>query len=289
MGAIAVPEIEASIDFIADKFNDEKPFYFHPASGAAINTEEIQLSNIIWDARSVRLHSMRDANLSLEKNGFCYVQHKSNYLPYDGAPTEITTDYQMETERMMQSYFDAEFVTCYDYRRRKNSPVTVEAYDPDDPQHVDQVAKGAHVDITIGTIADFVTRLLTPEQQIQYLSPEYRIRVVNTWRSILPICEDRPLAVCDYHSIDPHDLIPTDRVYPEWLQEIYHLRYNPKQRWYWLPDQRADEPLVFISYDSQSGSNARYCAHISFDNSLAAPDAPPRQSVETRTLVVTRK
>ena len=80
----------------------------------------------------------------------------------------------------------------------------------------------------------------------------------STWRSILPDpLEDRPLAVCDYHSIDPHDLIPVDRVYPEWLQEIYHLRYNPKQRWYWLPEQRCNEPLMFISYDSQSGSNAR--------------------------------
>lgn len=75
--------------------------------------------------------------------------------------------------------------------------MNVEAYDPDDPQHVDQVAKGAHVgklvspllrycctsliqlDITIGTIANFVTRLLTPEQQSQYLSPMYRIRVVK--------------------------------------------------------------------------------------------------------------
>lgn len=35
------------------------------------------------------------------------------------------------------------------------------------------------VDITIGTIADFVTRLLTPEQQSQYLSPLYRVRVVK--------------------------------------------------------------------------------------------------------------
>jgi hypothetical protein len=29
-------------------------------------------------------------------------------------------------------------------QRRRNAPVKVEAYDPDDPQHVDQVAKGAH-------------------------------------------------------------------------------------------------------------------------------------------------
>lgn len=108
--------IEASIDFIADKYHDEKPFYFHPASGANIKTEDLQLSNITWDARKVPLHSMRGANISLEENGFTYVEHESKYIPFDGAPPEITSNYQRETEDMMKSYFDAEFVTCYDYR-----------------------------------------------------------------------------------------------------------------------------------------------------------------------------
>lgn len=34
-------------------------------------------------------------------------------------------------------------------------------------------------DITIDTITDFVSRLLTPEQQREFLSPGYRIRIVK--------------------------------------------------------------------------------------------------------------
>jgi len=77
------------------------------------------------------------------------------------------------------------------------------------------------------------------------------------WRSTLPECEDRPLALCDYTSIDPNDLIPTDRVYPNKTQEIYHLRYNKQQRWFWLPNQRSDEPFLFKTFDSKSGTGAR--------------------------------
>lgn len=116
MGEPTTPQIEASIDFIADKYHDEKPFYFHPASGAAIDTEKIQLSNITWDPKQVTLHSMRDEEASLEKNGFCFVEHDSKCLPYDGAPHELAAEYQRETEAMMKSHFGAEFVTCYDYR-----------------------------------------------------------------------------------------------------------------------------------------------------------------------------
>ena len=116
MGGSAAQQIEAAIDFIADKYHDEKPFTFHPASGAAIDLDNIQLSNITWDPKRVKLYSMRDERLSLEKNGFCFVEHDSKYLPYDGAPHELATEYQRETEAMMKSHFNAEFVTCYDYR-----------------------------------------------------------------------------------------------------------------------------------------------------------------------------
>jgi hypothetical protein len=81
------------------------------------------------------------------------------------------------------------------------------------------------------------------------------------WRSVLLECQDRPLALCDFTSIDANDLVATDRVYPTIIQETYHVKYNQQQRWYWLPRQRSDEPFLFVTYDSQAGSNARCQAH----------------------------
>jgi hypothetical protein len=49
-------------------------------------------------------------------------------------------------------------------------------------------------DITIDTITDFVSRLLTPEQQREFLSPGYRIRIVK-W-----VSTGRSLRTCLNHA-----------------------------------------------------------------------------------------
>jgi hypothetical protein len=69
---------------------------------------------------------MRDANVSLEKTGFCFIEHESKFLPEDGSSGEVATAYQRETEQMLQEYFGAELVTCYDYRVSAASTRTLE-------------------------------------------------------------------------------------------------------------------------------------------------------------------
>jgi hypothetical protein len=53
----------------------------------------------------------------------------------------------------------------------------------------------------------------------------------STWRSLLPVLEDQPLALCDSHSVGAADLMPTDRLVPDRVGEVYYLKYNPKHRW----------------------------------------------------------
>lgn len=53
----------------------------------------------------------------------------------------------------------------------------------------------------------------------------------STWRSLNPICEDSPLAFCDYRSVEAKDLIPSDRIIPERAGEVYYLFHNKGQRW----------------------------------------------------------
>jgi hypothetical protein len=33
--------------------------------------------------------------------------------------------------------------------------------------------------------------------------------------------------------------------------EVYNVKYNPNQRWYWIGDQTEDEVSVFVSWDSE--------------------------------------
>ncbi|KAI0104457.1 hypothetical protein F4814DRAFT_430833 [Daldinia grandis] len=283
--------MQTTIDFIADipLYGEEKPFFLHPSATAKIGLDAINTTNVEWENKPVTVHSMRnDTNISLEKNGFCYIQHETQYVPSLGVDTGVVKKYRAENEELLRSFFKADFVHCYDYKMRKNAPMALENYDPGDPLLVEQVAVGAHVDISLDTVPRLLKSILNEEQLQIFFQPGYRFRLINTWRPILPQCEDRPLALCDYSSIDVNDLIATDRVYPDWNQEIYYLKYNKGQHWYWLPNQKSNEPFLFLTYDSHSGSNARYCPHVSVENSMATSQAPARESVETRTLVITK-
>ncbi|KAF2753270.1 hypothetical protein EJ05DRAFT_504923 [Pseudovirgaria hyperparasitica] len=276
-------DIDTNIDFIANDplYVTEKPFVMHPLSRGGFEKAGIKTSNVQWDSQFVTVESMRGReDISLETNGFCYVDHTSICIPREGSEPEAAASYCRESEELLKDFFKAEYVHCYDFKMRKNTPMILEEYDPNDRMLVEGAAVGAHVgikftilvwamtdrrqDISIDTVAAMIHRILRKQERSEYLKPDYRFRLINTWRSTLPECQDNPLALCDYSTIEGCDLVATDRVYPTWVQEIYHLKYNKNQKWYWLPKQRANEPFLFVTYDSHAGSNARlWTVHIS--------------------------
>ncbi|KIM96915.1 hypothetical protein OIDMADRAFT_20682 [Oidiodendron maius Zn] len=129
---------------------------------------------------------------------------------------------------------------------------------------------------------------MTEDDKQKFLKPGYRIRIINTWRTLVPVLEDRPLALCDSRSVDPEDLVATDRIIPDRVGEVYYLTYNPNHKWFWLEKQTPSEPFAFVMYDTKAGSHARYCPHISFVNPRAPEGAVPRESIETRSIVITK-
>ncbi len=62
------------------------------------------------------------------------------------------------------------------------------------------------------------------------------------------------------------------------------MAYNPGHRWFYFPEMRRNEALVFKCYDSATDSRARFTAHTAFNDPTSPPDAAPRESIETRTL-----
>ena len=72
----------------------------------------------------------------------------------------------------------------------------------------------------------------------------------SVWRPLnLPV-QDCPLAVCDPRTVDTRDLLAADRVTPAFAVEVYYLKHNPAQEWYWLRQQTPGELMVFVNYDS---------------------------------------
>ncbi len=47
---------------------------------------------------------------------------------------------------------------------------------------------------------------------------------------------------------------------------------------------RREEAIVFKVFDSMKDGRARWGAHTAFDDPTSPPNAPPRESIEIRTL-----
>ena len=66
------------------------------------------------------------------------------------------------------------------------------------------------------------------------------------------VVEDAPLTLCDRRSVDPRDFPEVDKVHDEYLGENNYLKFADSQRWYYLSKQRQDEPVMFLTWDSDA-------------------------------------
>ncbi|KAL2064601.1 hypothetical protein VTL71DRAFT_3738 [Oculimacula yallundae] len=293
-----MPRIITTLEYLQDLelYRSEKPYFcLMPAT----NNEEIhneQLDNLQFESHpNVEIEDLRtiEGHFTLRDCGFEVVPHTSQILDLESDnglnSTMSLAEYQLETEDFLTAHLAASFVKCYDIVMRKNVVFDESFFDMKDRMHAVGPARGAHNDVTYNSGPVIINRYLSTDEKQQYLKPGYRLRIINTWRSLLPTLEDRPLAVCDSRTVAPSDLIACDRVLPDRVGEVYYLKYSPLHKWYWISNQTSSEPYVFVLYDTKSGTHARFCPHVSFPNPEAPKDAPPRRSVETRSIVITRE
>ncbi|MEI9852195.1 MAG: CmcJ/NvfI family oxidoreductase [Sphingomonas sp.] len=108
-----------------------------------------------------------------------------------------------------------------------------------------------------------------------------------------PVAPDRlvertPLALCDASTVRAEDLFDSEvrgglgdpNRASLWG---YNLAHNPAQRWYYAPRMRPEEIFAFKLFDSDA-SRVQLTAHSAFEDPTSPPDAPPRQSIELRTI-----
>jgi hypothetical protein len=146
-------------------------------------------------------------------------------------------------------------------------------------------AFGAHVDYGRRTIDNFAHDILGDEADYWLRK---RVVLMNFWRPISTVYRT-PLALCDASTVQQDDLYPSeirgglddpDRP-PLWG---FNLSYNPKHRWYYCDRMQPDEVFAFKLYDSDS-SQPQWTGHTAFELPNTPADAPPRESMEIRTIV----
>jgi hypothetical protein len=113
-----------------------------------------------------------------------------------------------------------------------------------------------------------------------------RFAIVNIWRSIAGKIVDTPLALCDARSVSVQDLVTAELRYPSRNGELCLVRESLRHRWAYFSQMDKDEALIFKQYDSQVNSVARFIPHSAFDLPEIPSDAPLRESIEVRCLVL---
>jgi hypothetical protein len=212
--------------------------------------------------------------LSLDREGFILVNHQTKVNNfYDQA--EVRAVYYKEIEELVKRSSGAKRVLVFDHTLRAADTAIREA------QQVSGPVRNAHNDYTEWSGPQRVRDLL-PDEAEELL--KRRFAVVQVWRPINKPVQNEHLAIADARSIGVDELIPSARIYPDRRGEVYHSTYNPAHRWYYFPNLQRNEAIVFKCYDSLKDGRARWTAHCAFDDPTAPPDAPPRESIEMRTL-----
>jgi hypothetical protein len=222
--------------------------------------------------RNGRLHARE---LTLDKNGFVFVEHKTQVRDFfDGE--ELKSVYYPEVERLIKDLSGASRVVLFDHTLRSGDEGEREA------KLVREPVLSAHNDYTEWSGPQRVRDLL-PDEAGKLL--ERRFAIIQVWRAINRPIEANPLAVADASSVAFEDFLLAERRYPNRVGQTYRLMYSPNHRWFYFPRMRRDEALVFKVFDSANDGRARFTPHTSFDDPASAPDAAPRQSIEARALV----
>ena len=109
---------------------------------------------------------------------------------------------------------------------------------------------------------------------------------MNVWRPLRGPVLRAPLAIADASSVASRDLVATEQHFPDRVGEIYHLAYAPEQRWFYAPAMTRDEVILIKGWDSLTDGRARFTPHSAFEHPDTPSDEQPRESIETRTLVI---
>lgn len=219
-------------------------------------------------------------NLSIDREGFELLRHKSAVADLHDFDA-VDNQYYPEIEALLQHRFDAARVVIFDVTRRSDGGTGA-----DNRDGLRGPAWRVHVDYTVKSGPGRVRDILGAAEVARLEASGARILQVNVWRPILGPVERAPLAVADASSVRPGELIATDQVFPDRVGEIYHLAHAPSQRWYFAPRMTADEILLIKGWDSIDDGRAQFTPHSAFELPDMDENAPPRESIELRALVI---
>ena len=262
--------VAASLSFSESIAEKAFAYAVEPPPGAPrTNVQPREVVVRIEDARPLA------GQLSLDVEGVAIVQRRTSVRDFWDEAQTLALGHP-EAAQLVKDVTGASRVVVFDHtlRRREDG---VSDRTPNQPR---QPAGRVHVDQTVRSGPQRVRDIMGDEAQALL---SHRAAIINVWRPIAYPAVDWPLAFADARSVEAKDLVPSDLIFARRRGEIYNVTYNPGQRWLYVPDLQPDEAILLKCWDSDP-SVAQFAPHTGFENPNTPRDAPPRQSIEFRTI-----
>ena len=273
--------VVAALNYLAPMSEAARTYTYDPPAGVPRFNGRLEPHRVtIHDARPIR------AGLSLDMQGFVLVEHGSAVRDF-WDEDELRAVHYAEAERLVRAATGASRALVFDHTLRRRAP--------DRPPldggggsfaAVREPVGRVHADYTSISAGDRMRRLLGAAEAADRL--RCRFAIVGLWRPTNPQpLHDAPLAVCDARSVGANDMVPNELIYRDRRGETCIGIHNPMHRWFFFPEQRRDEVIVFKNFDSAAGiagtaGIAGVVPHTAFDDPTAPADAPRRESIELR-------
>ncbi len=258
-------KLRASIAYV--ERTDKQPFYYANAH---------EKDYVPLDPVEMTVTDARGEETSLDREGFILVSHQSAIADLTNMDA-VQAQHPAEIEALLKKHTGADYVNVVPRGILRFSEKSGKAGSSDNSHP----ARFAHVDMSKESAAN-ARAGGAPEGKAIARSAQF-----NVWRVLSGTPVDVPLALCEWPSVAPQDLIEAEAIFdppggaPGFSFNSYVLAQNPQHRWRWFSHMTPDEAIIFKSSDSDE-SRAPCTPHVAFDNPLAGPDAPPRISLEVR-------
>jgi len=267
--------VRAALNYLVP--NGERPYSYQydPPPGTPVRSTN-------YESRVVTIANGRlQPTPELDVEGFAFVTAPTAIGDFyaEGA---LPAAYYSEVERAVAEATGASLVLAFDHNIRNGGAHR--------PAGIREPVSRVHNDFTFKSAPERARRVLGHDARAQRMLGDAtdrllkrRFAFINLWRPIRGPLVDQPLAVCDARSVAPGDLIAQDLIYRDRVGETYAVAFNPLHRWVYFPGMQRDEALLIKCYDS-GDDRARLAPHSAFSDPTTPDGAPPRESIETRTI-----
>jgi hypothetical protein len=269
---MAAPEVLARIRYLVP--GGEKPVYYASRGGA----DAALHIGAEFEDREVAIHDARQLQppACLDRQGFTLLRHGTRIRDFYALESARTT-YEAEITGLVLAASGAAEAMVFDHTLRSDSR------DIRGERSTREPATVIHNDYTDASAVKRLRELLPADEAKERL--RQRFAIVNVWRSIAGPVLNNALALCDATTVDANDLVASERRASDRIGELELVSWNPAHRWYYYPEMTRDEALLIKTFDSSVDGPARRSIHTAFLDPGASPDAPARESIESRLLV----